>query len=78
MPTIRQQVEHQRVSAGRIAIMPMKPTGVVKPSLWVVDPRMSAIEYIVETALPGEVVHVDDEDYYNNCLWRSYKDFNTP
>ena len=60
MPTIRQQVEHQRVSAGRIAIMPMKPARVVKPSLRVVNPRKSAIEHIVETAHPGEVVHVDD------------------
>lgn len=78
MPTIRQQVEHQRVSAGRIAIMPMMPAKVVKPSLRVVKPRMSAIEHIVKTAHPGEVVHVDDRDYYNNCLWRSYEDFNTP
>jgi hypothetical protein len=77
MPTIRQQVQHQRVSAGRIAIMPKKPASVVKPSLWVVGPRKSAIEYIVETARAGEVVYVDDEDYYNACLWRSYKDFNT-
>jgi hypothetical protein len=58
--------------------MPMKPARVVKPSLWVVNPRKSAIEHIVETACPGEVVHVDDRDYYNSCLWRSYKDFNTP
>ena len=78
MPTIRQQVEHQRVSAGRIAIMPMKPARVAKPSLRVVNPRKSAIEHIVDTAHPGEVVHVDDRDYYNNYLWGSYEDFNTP
>ena len=78
MPTIRQQLEHQRVSAGRISIMPMKPARVVEPSLRVVNPRKSAIEHIVETAHPGEVVIVNDRDYYNNCLWRSYEDFNTP
>ena len=78
MPTIRRQVEHHRVSAGRIARTPTKPASVVKPSLWVVDPRKSAIENIVDTARPGEVLHVNDKDYYNNCLWRSYKDFNTP
>jgi len=57
--------------------MPMKPARVVKPSLWVVNPRKSAIEHMVETALLGEVIHVDDRDYYNTCLWRSYADFNT-
>ena len=77
MPTIRQQVEHQRVSAGRIAIMPVKPARVEKPSLWIVQPHMSAIEYIVETARPGEVVHVDDGDYHNGYLWRSYEDCST-
>ena len=77
MPTIRQQVEQQRVSVGRIAIMPMEPVRV-PPSLRVVSLRKSAIEHIVETARPGEVVLVDDDDYYNHCLWRSYKDFNTP
>jgi hypothetical protein len=77
MPTIRQQVEHQRVSAGSIAIMPVKPARVEKSSLWIVQPHTSAIEYIVETARPGEVVHVDDEDYHNGYLWRSYDDFNT-
>jgi len=71
MPTIRQQVEHQRVSAGRVVIKPMKPARVVKPSLKLVKPRMSAIEYIVENARPGEVVHVDDGDYHNDYLWRS-------
>jgi len=35
---------------------------------------MSAIEYIVETARPGEVVHIDEGDYYNKHLWGSYKD----
>ena len=78
MPTIRLQVEHQRASAGRIAIMPVKPTRVASPSLWIVQPHMSAIEYIVENARPGEVVHVDDGDYHNDYLWRSYEDFNTP
>ena len=77
MPTIRQQVEHQSVLAGRIAIMPVKPEKVESPSLWIVQRDMSAIEYIVETARPGEVVHVDDGDYHNAYLWRSYEDFNT-
>jgi hypothetical protein len=77
MPTIRQQVEHQRVSAGRIAITPVKPARLESPSLWIVQPDMSAIEYIVATARPGEVVHVDDGDYHNGYLWRSYEDFNT-
>ena len=77
MPTIRQQVEHQRVSDGKIAIMSVKPARVKSPSLWIVQPDMSAIEYIVETARPGEVVHVDDGDYHNGYLWRSYEDFNT-
>ena len=77
MPTIRQQVEHQRISAGRIAIMPMKPARVDNPSLRIVQPHMSAIEYIVENARPGEVVHVDDGDYHNDYLWSCYEDFNT-
>jgi hypothetical protein len=77
MPTIRQQVGHQRVSAGRIAIMPVKPARVENPSLCIVQSHMSAIEFIVETACPGEVVHVDDGDYHNGYLWRSYEDFNT-
>jgi hypothetical protein len=77
MPTIRQQVEHQRVSAGRIAIKPVKPERAESPSLWIVQPHMSAIEYIVENARPGEVVHVDDGDYHNDYLWRSYEDFNS-
>jgi hypothetical protein len=74
MPTIRQQVGHQRVSADRFAIVPVKPTRVESPSLWVVQPDMSAIEYIVATAHPGEVMHVDDGDYHNSYLWRSYED----
>jgi hypothetical protein len=77
MPTIRQQVEHQRVSAGRVAIMPVKVARVESPSLRIVQPQMSAIEYIVENARPGEVVYVDDGDYHNDYLWRSYDDFNT-
>ena len=76
MPTIRQLVEYQRVSAGRIATMPVNPARVVKP-LRLVKPRMSAIEYIVETARPGEVVYIDEEDYYNEYLWRAYEDSNT-
>jgi hypothetical protein len=75
MPTIRQQVEHQRVSAGRIAIVPVKPARVESPSLWIVQPDVSAIEYIVATARSGGVVHVDDGDYHNSYLWSSYEDF---
>jgi hypothetical protein len=77
IPSIGQQVEHQRVSADRIVIRPMKPARVENPSLWIVPPEMSAIEYIVETSRPGEVEYVDDWDYHNAYLWRSYKDFNT-
>lgn len=76
MPAIRQPVEHQRVSADRTTVMPVKPARVENPSLWIVQPNMSAIEYIVATARSGEVVHVDDGDYYNGHLWRSYEDFN--
>ena len=36
-------------------------------------PAHSAIEFIVENARPGEVIYIDDEDYYNHQLWRSYK-----
>ncbi|MEH6611698.1 MAG: hypothetical protein V7696_20200 [Halioglobus sp.] len=75
MPTIRQQVEHPRVTAGRIAVMPMKPARVETPSLRIVKTHMSAIEYIVENARSGEVVHIDDGDYHNDYLWRSYDDF---
>lgn len=42
-----------------------------------VNAGMSAIEYIVENAKPGEVIHVDECDYYSKHLWRSYKEFNT-
>ncbi len=35
---------------------------------------MSAVEYIVATARPGEVIHVHEGDYYSKHLWRSYKD----
>jgi hypothetical protein len=77
MPTIRLHREHQRVSAGRVAIMPVKPGRVARLPLWLVKPRMSAIEHIVETARPGEVIHVDDGDYYNAHLWRNYNCFIT-
>ena len=73
MPTIRQRVEQQRVSAGNIAIMPVNPIRVAKPRLNVVKHRMSAIEYIVENARPGEVVYVGEADYYNEYLWSHYK-----
>jgi hypothetical protein len=76
MPTIRQQVEYQRASASIIAIMPVKPARLESLSLCIVQPDMSAIEYIVATARPGEVVHVDDGAYHNAYLWRSYEDFN--
>jgi hypothetical protein len=55
----------------------LKPARVESPSLRIVQPDKSAIEHIVETARPGEVEYVDDWDYHNAYLWRSYKDFNT-
>lgn len=40
----------------------------------VATPAKSAIEFIVESAQPGEVISISDEDYYNHQLWRSYQD----
>ena len=73
MPTIRQYNEYKgRPStrmrpAARFASKPGKPLVLVKPGI-------SAIEFIVETARPGEVTHVSDDDYYNPYLWRNYSD----
>ena len=44
----------------------------VIPSIEVETPAKSAIEFIVESARPGEVISIGDEDYYNHQLWRSY------
>ena len=53
-----------------------EPAKVAEP-VRIVTPGMSAIEYIVETARPGEVIHVDEGDYYNKQLWRSYNGLST-
>lgn len=76
MPTIR-QIQHARNgSADRIAVLPAKPTNTTAP-LSLVKPTISAIEYIVETARPGEVTHVSEGDYYNANLWRCYDGIST-
>ena len=43
------------------------------PDIDVATPARSAIEFIVETAQPGEVISISDADYYNDQLWRSYE-----
>lgn len=73
MPTVRQVAESNEVSAGRDVTTPAILKKARKP-LRLVNPSMSAIEYIVETALPGEVIHVTEEEYYNPHLWRCYED----
>ena len=62
--------------------MVVEPVGAATPagdakSMMAVRPGMSALEYIVETAQPGEVIHVDEGDYYNQHLWRSYRELDT-
>ena len=73
MPTVRQLAKAARIPAGKSSDMPAVPRNSRKP-LMLVKPRISAIEYIVMTAQPGEVIHVTDEDYRNPHLWRSYLD----
>ena len=71
MPTIRQLAESLEISAARTtgaAVNLRKQRG----SLRLVKPGVSAIEHIVNTAQPGEVIHVADDDYFNPYLWRSY------
>ena len=43
------------------------------PDIKVGKPAESAIEFIVESARPGEVISISDEDYYSDQLWRSYE-----
>ncbi len=69
MPTVRQTTESVGVSAGKLAIHKQP-----QPPLVLVRPGTSAIEYIVATARPGEVIHVSDAEYFNPHLWRNYTD----
>ena len=73
MPTVRQTANPVEVSAGRAFTAPATHREPHKP-LVLVQPGTSAIEYIVATARPGEVIHVSDAEYYNPHLWRSYSD----
>ena len=74
MPTIRQLQSALRApSTGRVS----KPRTSARTDarLRLVKSGISAIQYIVETARPGEVTHIDEADYYNPHLWRKYQDF---
>ena len=79
MPNIRlvtEIAEHPNVLTETDVAMPVKPIR----SAWlmrVVKPSISAIEYIVETARPGEVNYVNEGDYYSIHLWRNYKNLST-
>lgn len=76
MSTIGRLVEFQEDSDQiNVAIPVTAPVGA--GPLRVVDHGMSAIEYIVDNAEPGEVIFVDEDDYYNPYLWRSYEDLST-
>ena len=85
MPTIRQVTEiaeHPNVLTETDVAIPVKPTRVARlereaKPMRVVKPGISALEYIVETARPGEVTYVNEGDYYSKHLWRSYKNLNT-
>lgn len=72
MLTVRQIAESDKVSAGTAVTQPADRRTAPK-ELKLVKPGMSAIEYIVATARPGEVIHVFEEEYYNPHLWRSYR-----
>lgn len=65
MPTIRQIAEYLEISATTNRKAAPRTLKIVKPDI-------SAIEYIVENAAPGQIVHIAEEDYYNPHLWRSY------
>ncbi len=67
MPTVRQIAGNTEISAPEIRNTPPRRLTVVRSGI-------SAIEYIVENAQPGEVIHIAEEDYYNPYLWRSYLD----
>ena len=73
MPTFRQSVESTDVQYGIDVPLSVMHTNLQQP-LVLVEPCTSAIEYIVATARPGEVIHVTDAEYYNPHLWRSYED----
>ena len=67
MPTVRQIAYYTEISATAIRNSAPRHLKIAKPGI-------SAIEYIVESAQPGEVTHIAEEDYYNPYLWRSYLD----
>lgn len=74
MPTIRQMAEPFESAAGTRVDTQATKENALAP-LMLVRRGMSAIEYIVETARPGEVIHVREDEYYNPHLWRNYLDF---
>jgi len=76
MPTIRQLAEIEEASTDTDAAMPASHERAARP-LRLVKSGISAIEYIVETARSGEVIYVDEGDYYNQHLWRGYKGLST-
>jgi hypothetical protein len=79
MLTIRQLAEFKEASTDTTdtdVAMPVIRERATKP-LRLVESGMSAIEYIVETARSGEVIYVDEENYYNQHLWRGYKGLST-
>lgn len=71
MPTVRQSADCFQSSADEVVTAPATQGDAHTP-LMLVRPGISAIEYIVQTARPGEVVHVAEEEYYNPFLWRTY------
>ena len=72
MPTVRQLADSIGAPSGRGMPLPAAHPTPKKP-LMLVIPGTSAIEYIVATARPGEVVYVTDAEYYNPYLWRNYE-----
>ena len=76
MGDVHQFPDFQGPSANEETGAPVEPEGVDVPSQGF-GHRMSAVEYIVATARPGEVVHVKEGDYYSKHLWRSYQDLDS-
>jgi hypothetical protein len=76
MSTIGRLLEFQEDSSQINVAIPVIAPERAK-ALRVLDHGKSAIEYIVDTAEPGEVIIVDEADYYNPYLWRTYGDFST-
>ena len=75
MGDIHQIADFQGPSANEETGAPIAPeTGVSSQDF---GHRMSAVEYIVATARPGEVIHVKEGDYYSKHLWRSYQDLDS-